>query len=269
MPTGHSDPRPFLAATVAPLVDAGAAGGEGAALREAIGWMAALGLRGVQFSAALPATRPRELDRSARRDLAATLARHELLCSGIDLFIPPAHFTDATLVNRAVDAIEGAIGLASDLGRVPLTAPIPLEGAAEVRAALAECALRLGVTLLEPVTTGGSAGAARPEPPFRATVDTAAVLAAGGDPVAVIAGLGSALGGVRVVDLFRSGLRGPILERGESRLDAHALRTALDLAQPSAALCDGAARVMPVLDARQWTSPREGVAASAERWRAL
>jgi len=269
MPTGDSDPRPFLAATVAPLVEPGAAGGDGAALREAIAWMASLGLRGVQFSAAFAATRPRDLDRSARRDLAATLARHELLASGIDLFIPPAHFTDPALVTRAVDAVEGALGLASDLGRVPLTAPIPKEGAAEARAAASARALRLGVPLLEPVAAGGDAGDARPEPPFLATVDTAAVLAAGGDPVAVIARLGDALGGVRVVDLLRSGLRGPILERGESRLDARALRVALELAQAPAAPGDGAGRVMPVLDARNWTSPREGVAASVARWRAL
>ncbi|MBI1303270.1 MAG: hypothetical protein GC172_05730 [Phycisphaera sp.] len=265
MPTGDQDPRPFLAATVAPLVEQGAAGGDGAALREAIAWMAGLGLRGVQFSAAFAATRPRDLDRSARRDLAATLARHELLCAGIDLFIPPAHFTDQALVSRAVDAILGAIGLASDLGRVPLTAPIPTEGAREVRAAAAESALRLGVTLLEPISSAD----ARPEPPFLASVDTAAVLAAGGDPVASVAALGRALGGVRVVDLLRSGLRGPILERGESRLDVRALRTALELAEVPAAAAVGAGRLLPVLDARQWMSPREGVAASVARWRAL
>lgn len=269
MPTGDSDPRPFLAATVAPLVEAGAAGGDGAALRDAIAWMAGLGLRGVQLSAAFAATRPRDLDRSARRDLAATLARHELLCSGIDLFIPPAHFSDPALVTRAVDAVLGAIGLASDLGRVPLTAPIPAEGAAEARAVAAESALRLGVTMLEPVTTGGDAGPLRPEPPFLACVDTAAVLAAGGDPVSAVVSLGRSLGGVRVVDLLRSGLRGPILERGESRLDAGALRAALELAEPLSLAADGAGRILPVLDARQWTTPREGVAASVARWRAL
>jgi hypothetical protein len=261
---GDQDPRPLLAATVAPLVEQGAAGGDGAALREAIAWMAGLGLRGVQFSAAFPATRPRDLDRSARRDLSATLARHELLCAGIDLFIPPAHFTDPALVTRAVDAILAAIGLAADLGRVPLTAPIPLEGAQEIRAAAAESALRLGVALLEPVTSAD----ARPAPPFLASVDTAAVLAAGGDPVATVAALGRALGGVRVVDLLRSGLRGPILERGESRLDAHALRVALEIAEPAVGGEISVGRVIPVLDARQWTSPREGVAASVSRWRA-
>jgi len=269
MPTGDSDPRPFLAATVAPLVEPGAAGGDGAALRDAIAWMAGLGLRGVQFSAAFAATRPRDLDRSARRDLAATIARHELLCSGIDLFIPPAHFTDPALVTRAVDAVLGAIGLASDLGRVPLTAPIPTEGAVEARAAAAESALRLGVPLLEPVTAVSDAGAAPPAPPFLASVDTAAVLAAGGDPVSAVASLGRSLGGVRVVDLLRSGLRGPILERGESRLDAGALRMALELAEPLAGTAGGAGRILAVLDARQWTNPREGVAASVARWRAL
>ena len=206
------------------------------------------------------------------RGRGATIARHELLCSGIDLFIPPAHFTDPALVTRAVDAVLGAIGLASDLVRVPLTAPIPTEGALEARAAAAESALRLGVPLLEPVTAVSNAGAAPPAPPFLASVDTAAVLAAGGDPVSAVVSLGRSLGGVRVVDLLRSGLRGPILERGESRLDAGALRVALELAEPgeaAVAAVGAAERVLPVLDARQWTSPREGVAASVARWRAL
>jgi len=268
MPSASSDARQNLAATIAPL----AADASPLGVREAIAWLSELGLRGAQLSATDAATRPRDLDRSARRDLRATLARHELACSGIDFFIPTAHYTDPANVSRAFDALIGAIGLAADLGRVPLTAPIPAEGAPEVRAAASESALRLGVPLLEPVTTGGDAGAVRPEPPFLASVDTAAVLAAGGDPVSAVVSLGRSLGGVRVVDLLRSGLRGPILERGESRLDAGALRVALELAEPgeaAVAAVGAAERVLPVLDARQWTSPREGVAASVARWRAL
>ena len=73
----------------------------------------------------------------------------------------------------------------------------------------------------------------------------------------MVATLGNRLGGVRVVDLLRSGMRGPIHEPRESRLDAMALRAVLDVAS---------FRGIPVMDARQWPDPRAGLARSIERW---
>jgi hypothetical protein len=64
-----------------------------------------------------------------------------------------------------------------------------------------------------------------------------------------------------VVDQLRSGLRGPILEPGEARLDVLALRMAIEVAAASAGF-----RGIPVLDARQWPEPRAGIAASRARW---
>jgi hypothetical protein len=257
MPAGTTDPRPAIAATISPLVSSGAF----VDVRAALERLSQLGYRGAQLSASDPATRPRDLGASARRDLAAALARAELACSGVDLFIPPAHFTDAAFVARAVDASVAAIGLAADLGRAPLVLPLPTDASADVRAALEAEASRRGVAVVVPLDGASPDEASFADhPPYVRGVDCAAVLAAGGRPEAVVAALGGRLGGVRLVDLLRSGLRGPILEPRASRLDALALRIALEVA---------GFRGLPVVDARQWGDPAEGIAASIARWREL
>ncbi len=269
------DQRPNLAVTIAPL----AGGAEPLHVRGALAWTSSLGYRGVQLNAADPETRPRELGPSARRDLAATLARLELVASGIDLFIPPAHFLEPATQSRAIDAVLGAIGLAADLSRAPVTAPLPEDLPTAILYAIGAEAERVGVSVLVAASGAKSArsadsGAATsgkdhglpplPMPPFGFSLDCAAVLAADGSPEGEIARLGSALGAVRVVDLLRSGLRGPILEPRESRLDALAVRMACELA-PAAR--DG--RPIAIVDARQWIDPRAGIERTITRWRAL
>ena len=86
-----------------------------------------LGFRSVTLSAAQPGLRPRELDRSARRGLLAELRRLELECSSIDLFIPPEHFTSTETIERALDAVRGALDLATDLGARSLFLRLPSE----------------------------------------------------------------------------------------------------------------------------------------------
>ena len=278
------DSRPNLAVTIHPLSTTD----EPLAVREAIAWVAGLGYRGAQLNAADSATRPRDLGPSARRDLAATLARHELACAGIDLFIPPAHFSDPAQQSRAFDAVIAAIGLGADLDRAPITLPLPDDLASGLRQAIASEAERLGVhILIAPkletaklgVNTGAGTAAAvsssatptpaqtleRPiEPPFAAFVDCAAVLAAQLSPEALVSSLGDRLGAVRVVDLLRSGLRGPILEPRESRLDALSLRLSIDLSRAART-----GRPIAVVDARQWVDVRGGIERSILRWRAL
>lgn len=254
MKFSHSDARPLLAGTISPLMSAGACAGTRAALE----WMSAAGYRGVQISATDPETRPRDLSTSARRDLAATLVRHELACSGIDLFIPAAHFTDPSHVARAFDATTAAIEFAAVLGRAPVTVPLPLDEAGEVRSALAAVAARNGVDVLVPIAT--STELASLAAPLAASIDCAAVLAAGGDPSALVLAAQAQLGGVRLVDLGRSGLRTPILEPRESRLDALSLRVTLESA--------GFTR-LPVVDARQWSDPARGLSLVLDRWSAL
>jgi sugar phosphate isomerase/epimerase len=283
----------MLSATLAPLLR-----GEGALpIREALARLSRLGYRGVQLAATDPETRPRDLSPSARRDLAAALARCELACSGIDLFIPPEHFTDGAFAARAFDAARDAIGLAADLGRAPVVLP-DLDEAPGLREALAAEALHRGVRLAVPARSrdGATATGTRGEParqsmpqaasaspaarsaerlsePLSACVDCAASLAAGERPDEAILALGSTLGAVRVVDLTRSGMRGPIGQRGEARLDVAALRVALDVVGFVSGFVSGfdsgfdsGFRGLPVVDARQWLAPADGLARSIACW---
>ena len=250
----RAGPRPRLAATVAPLVASGACPG----LREALAWASVTGFPAVQLSVVDSELKPREFGPSARRDLAATLSRLELSCAGIDMFLPAAHLADAMLVSRAVEAVLAAIEFAADFGRAPVTVPIASDAPAEVISALAGAAERSGVELLAPVLRADDgAGLA---PPRLASVDCASVLGAGHAPEQLVLALGKKVGGVRLVDLMRSGLRGPILEPREARLDALGLRVALDAI--------GFERT-PVVDARQWSDPRRGLEASLARWAAV
>ncbi|GAB4515198.1 MAG: hypothetical protein Tsb0013_19700 [Phycisphaerales bacterium] len=87
-------------------------------LRSTIDRVAGLGLRAVALSANASGLRPRELGRSARRDLAATLRRADLTCAGVDLFVPARHLGDPVHSDRAVEAYIEAIGFAADLAEL-------------------------------------------------------------------------------------------------------------------------------------------------------
>ena len=84
-----------------------------------------LNVAGVQFDASQPGLRPRELDIGARRDVAATLRRHELVASGIDCFIPLERFIRLDAVERAMTALFESIAFAEFLGRVPVSFFMP------------------------------------------------------------------------------------------------------------------------------------------------
>lgn len=214
----------------------------------------ALGLAGVQLDAADPDLRPRELGDSARRDLAAALRRRGLQASGIDCFIPVERFADPARVERALDAVHGCLSLAESLQRVPVSMHLPHAGAPDVVQALQREAQRRGVPLADcsvPVCADATVAIG---------VDPAAVLAAGGDPAAVVGAAGVRLVAARVVDLLRSGLRGPVEEPGASRLDTLGYRVALEVA---------GFRGLPVIDCRQWTDVQRGVMDTAKRWTAL
>jgi sugar phosphate isomerase/epimerase len=211
---------------------------------------AAMGLRGVQLDAADPSMRPRELGDSGRRDLAAALRRRGLVASGIDCLVPVERFADAAAVERAMDAVRGSIALAESLQGVPVCVHLP-RGDGEVPRALRSEALRRGVPLAD-IGVPPDAG--------EVCVDPAALLAASLDVSSTVAGLSGRVAAARVVDLLRSGLRGPIGEPGAGRLDAMAYRLALELA---------GFRGLPVIDARQWTDVPAQVARCAERWMAL
>ena len=249
-----ADSRPRLSATAAPLVSSGVSGD----LRSALAWISRAGFAGMQLSATDPEMRPREMSGSARRDLAATLSRLELACSGIDFLIAAEHLLDPVHSTRAFDALCAVIDFAALLGRTPVTIPLAAREACELRAAIAARAERDGVPILLSATEREDLPAL--EAPFAASIDCAAVLGAGRDPVELVGAGGGRIGGVRVVDLLRSGLRGPILEPRESRLDALGLRIALETVGFNG---------LPVVDARQWHAPDQGLARTLARWNGL
>ena len=78
-------------------------------------WARELGYEQVQLDLTQPTLRPRELDGSARRDVAKTILRSGLQLAGVDLFVPPADFLDAARVDRATGAVLAAIECGADL----------------------------------------------------------------------------------------------------------------------------------------------------------
>lgn len=190
----------------------------GGRVREIIAWAAKSGVRGVQIDATASGIRPRELDRSARRDLAALLRRSELACSGVDVFIPPEHLCDAATMDRAVATILGAIELAADLAVlasgavvtrmsgvqacVCLTLPsgekAALPGVVSARDAVIRHAESRGVRLADcawPIAD------ALEEETLGVGLDPAVVLNAGADPVPLAAKLGKRLADARLSDI--------------------------------------------------------------------
>lgn len=254
------DPRPRLAATLGSLLDAGWQ------VDEALGRLSSLGYRACQWPGTSPACRAKDLDRSGRRGVAAALRRRELGLSGIDLWIPAAHFLDSATVDRAVAAVGEAVTLASDLAepgrpRPTVSVTLPLRGELasdavligrldEVRAELARRASRDGIEVADHSADAVAGGG------LAVGVDPVAELAAGRDPAAVALSAGARLASARLADLSRSGLRIPPLEPRESRLDVDAYLAALDVA--------GYRREL-VVDARQWRDAEAGFAATVER----
>lgn len=219
---------------------------------DALDEVAAIGLAGVQFDASDPDLRPREMSESVRRDLGAALRRRGLVASGVDCFVPVERFEDAARVERAIEAVQGSILLAESLRGVPVCLFMP-RGVRDVADSLEREAQRRGVTLADfawPASDGSGA----------VGIDPAALLGAGADPASVVPALASRLAAARVVDLLRSGLRGPIGEQGGSRLDAMAFRLALEMS---------GLRGLPVIDCRQWQAPLQGARSCAARWVAL
>jgi hypothetical protein len=106
-------------------------------LREQLSLARSIGFRAAQLDGTAAGLRARELDRSARRELAALIRRAELGFSGIDLWIPSAHFAEQSSADRAVAATVGALELCADLTRLvgPPPARRPLDVQQDERAA--------------------------------------------------------------------------------------------------------------------------------------
>lgn len=186
------------------------------------------GYQAVQLNAADSATRPRDLTRSGRRDLAAHLRRHELVCSGIDLWIPRSHFSDQTTTDRAVAALLDAIEFAADLaeltgGHRVLSTLIPTNAADGVVDTIADRALAGGVEIANHAYPWKESPDL--DTPIRIGVDPSAVILAGDDPADAISSAAGAglLSAVRLSDLAESGRVVP----GEGSLESLTYRVAI------------------------------------------
>ena len=247
-----------LAPTLRPLAQSV----EGSA-RRALAWVGDAGFRGVQLDATMPGLRPRELDGSARRDLAAVLRRAGLVVAGLNFFIPAEHYQDPAHVERAVESAHAALALAADLDRCPLSLNLPvLEADPRITQDLLTAADGFGVRLAvhheaEPdellawlnKQDAGLIGAA---------LDPAALIAARRDPVLTLQSLGDKLVVARLSDAKKGLADGTRRVVGKGDLDLQAYRVSVDLASR---------RLGPVvLDLRMLSDPPAATQAALAAW---
>lgn len=228
-----------------------------ASTQQACAWVRDQRVRGVALDASRPDCRARELGRSARRDLAAMLRRTELELAGVDLFIPPEHYTDPARAQRAIETVQQTAMLAVELARlvggrsrplVSLTLPVSLPD--HEREALGAMFEKYGAIGAD--HTPGTPGRGEWLAPG---VDPAAHLLAGQDPVAAASGPG--LAALRLSALNATG-RCPVNAEG-ARPDA--------TAYAAAALTSGQRWI--TADTRGCAEPARAALAAIETWRGV
>lgn len=210
--------RPPLAISLATLDDPALPRGA----RDRIAWAAGAGFRAVAINAADPELRPRTLDRSARRDLAALLRRSELAMPAVELWIPPEHFASPEHADRAVAALASAAQLAADLAALTDASAVVAtrfdeHTPAETLAAIDSAAARCGAVIADhrwPATGEGL------HPSILIGADTAAMLGAGDDPPAGLAAVFTRLAAVRLGDTARTSQSRVLPGKGRLDLDA-------------------------------------------------
>jgi sugar phosphate isomerase/epimerase len=256
-----------LAPTLRALIPAGQEG-----VVRAFDWISSVGFRSVQLDAAVSGLRPRELSDRARKDLVAAMSRRGLMVAGVDLFIPRKHYTDPAHVDRAMAVTVEAIGLAHDLGRVPMHLALPVKGlAGDVKSALLEAAdgrgVRLAVQCEDQLVSGAEWVSKEENRTLGISLDPATLLALGLDPVKTVHQHAGILAGARLSDALLqaegtgesgsvgSGIRCAV---GEGELDVMMYRLALDLVK---------GRSGPVvLDLRGLAQPGMAAVAGKKAW---
>lgn len=219
----------------------------------------------IQLDAVSAGLRPRQLDRRARRDLAAFLQRCGLQASGVDFFVPHNEWIAPDRVDRAATAAIAAIEMAADLDRLPLSIALPVEElASDVADALVAAADGRGIRLvvhaedqLKPLVAWAEAIDLSC---LKIGIDPAAFLALGHDPIAFLQHQSRHLGAARLSD-WRQGRNqgdGCRCMAGEGELDLMAYRLSLGL--PTS-------RIGPVvLDLRNLNPPGAAAIRAAHHW---
>ncbi|MBY0307145.1 MAG: hypothetical protein K2Q09_00240 [Phycisphaerales bacterium] len=195
-------------------------------LRAGLALARAGGCGAVQLDGSSGGMRARELDRSARRDVAATLKREGVAFSGVDLWVPERHFAEAAHVDRALRAVVEACGLAGELAkltdaesRVSVCVTVAKSAAPAAVAAIGGAAMGAGV-----VVADYGPGERVVEDSIGAGFDPAAELAAGRDPLARLGEMGGTVADARLTDSTRVGR----CAVGDGSLDVRAYRAVLE-----------------------------------------
>jgi len=237
----------------------------GGTVRSAVDRVAQLGFESVQLDATLKGIRPRELDRSGRRDLQALIRRRGAHPTGLDCFIPAWHYTSREHGDRALAATLEAIELAGDLGRLSMSLSLPVATlSADAAHAIVEAADRHDVPLAVHAPDAIDALLQWIEavdlPVLGAGLDPAAVLGEGRDPCEVAQQLGQRLRVARLSDLQPgTGGEGIRCAVGSGQLDVAAYRVSVDLAER---------RPGPVvLELRGLHAPIAAAQQASETWR--
>ncbi|MFG0244690.1 MAG: hypothetical protein ACF8MF_01390 [Phycisphaerales bacterium JB052] len=227
--------------------------------RAAIDTIATLGVRGITLDAARSGLRPRELGRSARRDLAALLRRHELEFTGLDLWVPPEHFTAPGTAQRAIDAVGQALEMAGELaplvgGRSQpvVSVLLPTDLSTEARMTLGSMAQQHGATLADHALIGDEQP---PTPGIGVGIDPVFYLTDGSSPAKAITRAGTNLASARLSDTTAMGRC--VLGASGSKLDLTAYAGAM--------IVSGQQWV--ILDVRDNPEPGVAVTKATDAWR--
>jgi hypothetical protein len=161
------------------------------------------------------------------------MRRRELELAGIDLWIPPEHFSDPDNCQRALDMVVQTAELASELselvgGRsfasVSVSTAASIEG--QMYSAMGASALQYGATVIDHRSEQSDACPSG----ISIGVDPASVLISGGDPAGAVHSAGERLGGARLDDVNAMG-RCPVGAEG-GRLELDSYKAALMIGGP-------------------------------------
>lgn len=195
---------PMLSLPEISIAAAGFCPPAGSPARTTIDAIASLGVRGIALDATVASMRPRELSRSARRDIASILRRYELELSGIDLWIPPEHFLQASTSERAMDAACQALEMAGELAtlvsgrsRPIVSVALPESLSDHARATLAAAASHHGSTLADHAIMHSTGDLT---PGIGIGIDPVFYLTDGQSPAKAITRAGEELASVRLCD---------------------------------------------------------------------
>lgn len=221
-----------------------------------IAWAADAGFRAVVLDAAAPDMRARDLGRSARRELASLLRRHELEFAGFDLWIPPEHLSSPQHLDRAASAVAGAIDLAGEV------AALNMQRQAVVSLTLPDDIAPETLAYVGALATGAGVSIADHHWPPRSDAvlesigvgfDPAEVILSGGDPQRALIAYAGRLACVRLTDADQAARRTP----GAGQLDLDEYRIATHAAQWTGPI---------IIDARGLASPAEQAVTALRRW---